>query len=88
MSQICCRFLQNSSFFCGNDGSNDTGIDKMNPLIIKSFDVDNSETVTNHFFSMCFTEGEGCCKAYKIFEAIENAFDEDSIPWYNCFFKC
>ena len=68
----------------GNDGSSDTGIDKMNPLTIKIFDVNNSETVTNHFFSMCLTEGEDCCKAYKIFEAIENAFDEDSIPWYNC----
>ena len=77
-------FCKTHRFSVGNDGSNDTGIDKMNPLTIKIFDVNNSETVTNHFFSMCLTEGEDCCKAYKIFEAIENAFDEDSIPWYNC----
>ena len=77
-------FCKTHPFSVGNDGSNDTGTDKMNPLIIKIFDVNNSETVTNHFFSMCLTEEEDCCKAYKIFEAIENAFDENSIPWYNC----
>jgi hypothetical protein len=34
----------------GTDGSNDTGIAKMNPVSIRIFDIDKSKTVTNHFF--------------------------------------
>ena len=42
----------------GTDGSNDTGVQKMNPISIRIFDVNQSKTVTNHFFDMCLTEGE------------------------------
>ena len=68
----------------GTDGSNDTGVEKMNPASIRIFDLSRSKTVTNHFFDMCLTEGEHGAKAFKIFEAIEEKFTKDSMLWSNC----
>ena len=34
----------------GTNGSNDTGVKKMNPLTIRIFDLNHSKTVTNYFF--------------------------------------
>ena len=42
----------------GHDGSNDTGIQKMNPVAIRIFDVRCSKTVTDVFFNMFRTQGE------------------------------
>ena len=33
---------------------------------------------------MCLTEGEDAGKALKLFEAIEESFEADEIPWNNC----
>ena len=33
----------------GTDGSNDTGVEKMNPICVKVFDINRSKTVTTHF---------------------------------------
>ena len=68
----------------GTDGSNDTGVAKLNPVSIRIFDIDRSKTVTNHIFDMCLTEGEHGAKAFKIFEAIEEKFVNDSMLWSNC----
>ena len=68
----------------GTDGSNDTGVKKMNPVSVRIFDINRSNTVTNHFFDMCLTEGEHGAKAFKIFEAIEEKFTKDSMLWSNC----
>ena len=72
------------AYSVGHDGSNDTGLQKMNPVSIRIFDVKRSKFVTDHFFNMCITEGEDCCKPYKIFESIERCFVEDGMPWPNC----
>jgi hypothetical protein len=40
--------MRSSSFSILIDGSNDSGLEKMNPLTIKIFDVD-SEKVENRF---------------------------------------
>lgn len=72
------------AYSVGHDGSNDTGVQKMNPVSIRLFDINRSKVVTDHFFNMCVTEGEDCCKAFKIFEAIEECFQEDGMPWSNC----
>ena len=68
----------------GTDGSNDTRTEKMNPVSIRIFDINRSKTVTNHFFDMCLTQGEHSAKAYKIFEAIDEKFANESMPWNNC----
>ena len=67
-----------------HDGSNDTGVQKMNPVSVRIFDIKNFKTVSEHFFSMCLTEGEDTGKASKLFEAIEESFEADEIPWNNC----
>ena len=66
------------------DGSNDTGVQKMNPIAVRIFDIKNSKTVSEHFFSMCLTEGDDAGKASKLFEAIEESFEADEIPWNSC----
>ena len=37
----------------GTDGSNDTGVEKINPICVKIFDVNRLKTVTTHFVDMC-----------------------------------
>ena len=68
----------------GTDGSNDTGVDKMNPVCIKIFDIERSKTVTDHFLDMCLTSGEGGGTAAVIFEKIEEVFEQHKLPWENC----
>ena len=54
----------------GHDGSNDTGIKKMNPVCVRMFYIQHFNKVTNHFFNMCLTEGEDAAKASVIFVAV------------------
>ena len=65
------EFCKNSPYSVGHDGSNDTGVRKMNPVCIRIFDIKRSKTVTSHFFDMCLTEGEDAAKASTIFAVIE-----------------
>ena len=65
----CHSFLvdysKSNPFSVGHDGSNDTGVQKMNPVSVKIFDIKNSKTVSEHFFNMCLTEGEDAGKVLK-----------------------
>lgn len=81
--QSLVEHCQSHPFTLGTDGSNDSGLLKMNPVTIRLFDVKKSKKVTNHFFDICTTTGEDCGKAYAIFDAINSKFDEDSVPWSN-----
>ena len=54
---------KSNPFSLGVDGSNDTGVEKMNPVTIRIFDVNQSKQVTSHFYDMCTTSGEDCGKA-------------------------
>ena len=56
----------------------------MNPTMIKVFDVKRSKTITTHFFDICLTSGNDCGTAKTLFTAIENKFDESSLPWNKC----
>ena len=53
----------------------------MNPIVVRIFDINRSNTVSEHFYSMCLTDGENAGKAYKIFEKIDSIFQSDGIPW-------
>ena len=68
----------------GTDGSNDKGLEKMNPTIIKIFEVKWSKCILTHFFNMCLTSGNECGTVKTLFTAIENKFDDSSLPWSNC----
>ena len=74
-------YCKSNPFSVGHDGSNDTSAQKMNPVSVRIFDIKKSKKVSEHFFSMCLTEGEDADKASKHFEAIEESFEADEIPW-------
>ena len=44
-------------FVIATDGSNDHGLEKMNPLTVRHFDAESGKTVT-HFLDMCLTTGK------------------------------
>ena len=77
-------YCKNHPFTVGHDGSNNAGVQKMNPIAVRIFDINQSKTVSEYFHSMCLTVGENACKAYKIFEKIDSIFLSDGIPWQNC----
>ena len=68
----------------GTDGSNDTGLKKMNYVTVRLFDIQRSKKVTTHFLDMCVTEGEGGSTAACIFKSIQTKFDEFELPWSMC----
>ena len=76
------QHCQNYPYSCDTDGSNDTGIPKMNPVSIHINDANTSKVAANHFYNMCLTEGEHGATAESIFVAVENNFDY--IPFQNC----
>ena len=73
------EFCKNNPYSVSHDGSNDTGVRKMDPVCIRTFDIKRSKTVSSHFFNMCLTEGEDAAKASTTFAAIEERFVVDDI---------
>ena len=67
----------------GIDGGSDTGLEKMNPVTIRIFDINRSKQVESHFYDMCTTSGEDCGKAAAIFDVLDEKFQNDSMPWHN-----
>ena len=49
------------------DGSNDTGVEKLNPLTVKIYDVQQWQ-VTTQLLSMCTTTGRDCGTSNAIFK--------------------
>ena len=56
----------------------------MNPIAVRIFDINRSKTVSEHFYSMCLTDGENAGKAHNIFEKIDSIIQSDGILWQNC----
>ena len=48
--------MKSSPFALAIDGSNDNGMEKMNPLTVRIFDLQNKRVVTN-LLDMCLTSG-------------------------------
>ena len=65
-------YCKSNSFSVGHDGSNDTGVQKMNPISVRIFDIKNSKAVSEHFFSMCLTEGEDAGKASNFLKQLKS----------------
>lgn len=65
------------------DGSSDTGLEKLNPLTVRTFDVRRSHVFT-HLLDMCTTSGRGCGTAVAIFSKIDFVLNRYDIPWCNC----
>ena len=75
--------MKKNPFSLAVDGSNDTGLQKMNPLTIRIFDHENG-VVCTRFLDMCLTSGNDAGTAEKIFQAMEQAITSRNIPWNNC----
>ena len=65
------------------DGSNDKGLEKLNPLTVKIFDAQNRQVCTQ-LLDMCTTSGPECGTSDAIFGKINAALEENAIPWGNC----
>jgi len=52
--------MKDTSFCLSIDGSNDTGTEKMNPMTVKIFDVNQ---VQHRFLDMCTTAGREAARA-------------------------
>ena len=65
------------------DGSNDTGVHKMNPVTVINFDCKENSVVTS-FLDMCITSSS---TSHSIFQAINSRLSElvgSSNPWNMC----
>ena len=66
------------------DGSNDTGLENLNPLTVKIFDVKRSQVVYNISVRHVYYTGHECGTASAIFSKIDFILDKHNIPWRNC----
>lgn len=65
------------------DGSNDTGLEKLNPLTVRIFDSATNK-VTTQLLDMCTTTGRNCGTASEIYSKINSVLNQLNIPWSNC----
>jgi len=56
------------------DGSNETTVEKVNPLTVKIFDVERKQVVT-HLLDVCTTSGRDCGTSSVIFNKIDSILD-------------
>ncbi|KAK0152710.1 Protein FAM200B [Merluccius polli] len=80
MNELVTKMRENP-FTLLTDGSNDTGLEKMNPLTVRIFDTTK---VVHRFLDMCTTSGRSCGTADVIYKKINDVLVEYNIPWKNC----
>ena len=69
-------------FSLATDGSNDTGLEKMNPLTVRIYDVNTRKVVTQFIDMCCITGPSGTAES--IFNKIDKVLQKFEIPWCNC----
>ena len=72
--------MRNGPYSIATDGSSDSGVEKMNPITVKIFDI-NRGVATTQFLDMCMSSvltDEG------IFSKIQEVLDKHDILWDNC----
>ena len=72
-------YMKIDKFVIVNDGSCDTGLEKMNAVCIHIFDDERSNEVEVKFFNMRTTSSEHCFTTESLFNTIDNAFTSDEI---------
>ena len=75
--------MKTNPFSPAVNGSNDTGLKKLNPLTVKFDDV-NRKKVSTHLLDMCITSGQQCGTSLAIFTKIDSVLVNLGIPWSNC----
>ena len=72
--------MKATPFSLAIDSSTDTGIEKMNPLTIRTYD-DSRKIVHTQFLDMWMSS---VATAEGIFSKMQEALDKHEIPWNNC----
>jgi len=72
--------MQKQAFSLCVDGSNDSGLQKMNPVTVRLYDI-NQHKVCCKFLDMCLTTE---ATAEGIVTAVDNALSKYAVPWTNC----
>ncbi len=75
--------MQENLFSLSTDGSNDNGVEKMNPLSVRIFDI-KKHCVSTQLLDMCLTSGPDAGKEARIFEKIDKVMISNNIPWLKC----
>ena len=70
--------MQTRSYSLGIHGSNNTGLQKMNPLTVRIFTNDG---ILTQLLDMCMTRG---ASAADIFSKMDETLQQNAIPWENC----
>ena len=75
--------MQNTPYSLSVDGSNDSGLEKMNPLTVRVY-TENTCKVETRFLDMCTTSGTDAATARAIFDKMDGVLSNYNIPWDNC----
>ena len=68
-------------FSISTDGSNDQNLEKMNPVTVRLFDINQQHKVVTDFLDMCLSRAS---TAAAIFSSINDAFVANDVSWDNC----
>ena len=72
--------MKNNPFSLATDRSNDSGLDKMNPLTVRIFDI-NRGCVTTRFLDMCLTSASD---TEALFSKIDETMQRHDLDWSRC----
>ncbi|XP_033115328.1 uncharacterized protein LOC117115578, partial [Anneissia japonica] len=72
--------MKNGPFSVSTDGSSDTGVEKMNPMTVRIFDV-NRGCVATQFLDMCMSSRS---TAEALFNTMDEVLKTHSLSWKNC----
>ena len=67
---------KNHPFTVGHIRSNDTGVQKMNPVAVRIFDINRSKTVSEHFYIMCLLMVKMLVKHIKVLRRLIAFFSQ------------
>ncbi|KAL5005066.1 hypothetical protein ScPMuIL_018522 [Solemya velum] len=75
--------MKNQPYALATDGSNDTGLETVNPLTVRKYN-DESNKVQTEFLDMCLAKSVSSATAASVFEKIDNKLTDFNISWSNC----
>ena len=75
--------MQHQPFTLATDGSNDTGLLKMNLITVKIFDT-NRHRIESRFLDMGTTDGVNAATSAEIFSKISDVLRTCNVSWNNC----
>lgn len=78
--KVLVENMKNEPFALSIDGSSDTGVEKMNPLTIRIFDI-NRGVVSTQFLDMCMSSSS---TAEGIYGVMNDVLAKHDISWTNC----